>query len=543
VTPKKIHIQIILLWLFLVVLGLNGRSYLPIDETRYVTVAWNMWLNGDYLVPYLNGVAYSHKPPLLFWLINLGWKIFGVNDWWPRLVPSLFALGSVFFTRKIAGRLWPEQITIKDNASLILIDSGLWVLYSTALMFDMMIAFFTALGIWGLLIALQASDKNSGKKGWLLFTLAIGGGLLAKGPTILLQLLPVALLAAWWNINPTKKLNAKNWYLPLFYAVLGGAAIALIWAIPAGIHGGQVYQHAIFWGQTANRMVDSFAHNRPFWWYAPILPLLLFPWLLWGRFWQGIKLHKTPEFGIRFCIAWALPVFIAFSFISGKQIHYILPIFPAFALLIARFSHINDTENKRTFVLPIAIAIALLGAILLAFPLQQRAHPSAALWIQDIPLWLGGLIIASAFLIYFLPKKSVANTVAQLSVMTIGLVSICMFVLISAAGDAYDVRPISAQLKILELSNTPVAYVGKYPGIFNFVGRLKQSPDLIDAGGITAWFAAHPNGRIVEYFNRDKPIDPSQVEYIQAYKGISVAILSQAQWQTISNKLSTTQAD
>ena len=540
---KKIHIQIIFLWLFLVIIGLNGRSYLPIDETRYVTVAWNMWLNGDYLVPYLNNVAYSHKPPLLFWLINLGWKIFGVNDWWPRLVPSLFALGSVFVTRKIACRLWPEQISIKDNASLILIGSGLWVLYSTALMFDMMIAFFTALGILGLLITLQADDKHIGKKGWLLFALAIGGGLLAKGPTILLQLLPVAFLAAWWNINSAKKLNAKNWFIPLFCAVFGGTAIALLWAIPAGIHGGQVYQHAIFWGQTANRMVDSFAHNRPFWWYVPILPLLLFPWLLWGRFWQGIKLLKTPELGIRFCIAWALPVFIAFSFISGKQIHYILPIFPAFALLIARFSHLSDAPNTRPLMLPIAIATALIGAILLALPLYQRAHPSVALWIQNIPLWLGALTIASAFLIYFLPKKTVANTIAQLSVMSIALVTISMLVLINAAGYAYDVRPISAQLKILELSNTPVAYVGKYPGIFNFVGRLKHSPQLIDAGGISAWFTAHPDGRLIEYFKRDKPINPSQVEYMQAYKGVTIAILNQQQWQAASNIAADDQAD
>ena len=528
---KKIHIQIILLWLFLVIIGLNGRSYLPIDETRYVTVAWNMWLNNDYWVPYLNGVAYSHKPPLLFWLINLGWKIFGVNDWWPRLVPSLFALASVFVTRKIAGRLWPEQISIKDNASLILIGSGLWVLYSTALMFDMMIAFFTALGIWGLLIALQ----DNGKKGWMLFALAIGGGLLAKGPTILLQLLPVALLAAWWNINPTKKLNTKNWYLPLFYAVLGGAAIALVWAIPAGIHGGHDYQRAIFWGQTADRMVDSFAHNRPFWWYVPILPLLLFPWLLWGRFWQGIKLNKTPELGIRFCIAWALPVFIAFSFISGKQIHYILPIFPAFALLIARFSHISDTPNTRVSVLLIAIATALIGIILIAFPLYQRAHPSLTAWIQNIPLWLGGLIIVSAFLIYFLPKKTVANTIAQLGVISIALVTISMFVLINAAGDAYDVRPISAQLKILELSNTPVAYIGKYPGIFNFVGRLNQSPDIISADEVPAWFAAHPNGRLIEYFKRNKPINQTQAEHVQAYKGVTIAILNRQQWQAASS--------
>ena len=215
----KIPIQILLLWLFLVIISLNGRSYFPIDETRYVTVAWNMWLNGDYLIPTLNGIAYSHKPPLLFWLINLGWKVFGVNDWWPRLVPSLFALASVFVTRRIADRLWPEKTAIKDNAALILISSGLWVFFSTALMFDMLIAFFTVLGIWGLLVALQAHTSIQAFKGWFMFALAIGGGLLAKGPTIFLQLLPVALLASWWSVD--KHLNAKNWYLPLIYSVLG----------------------------------------------------------------------------------------------------------------------------------------------------------------------------------------------------------------------------------------------------------------------------------------------------------------------------------
>ncbi|VAW74626.1 Polymyxin resistance protein ArnT, undecaprenyl phosphate-alpha-L-Ara4N transferase; Melittin resistance protein PqaB, partial [hydrothermal vent metagenome] len=43
------------------------RPLLPVDETRYLSVAWEMWSRGDFLVPYLNGEAYSHKPPLLFW--------------------------------------------------------------------------------------------------------------------------------------------------------------------------------------------------------------------------------------------------------------------------------------------------------------------------------------------------------------------------------------------------------------------------------------------------------------------------------------------
>ena len=124
---KKTPLLICLLWAFLVILSLTSRSFFPIDETRYATVAWNMWQSGDYLVPTLNGATYSHKPPLLFWLMNLGWAVFGINDWWPRLIPSLFALASVFITRKIASLLWPNQPNIKDNASFILIGSGLWV--------------------------------------------------------------------------------------------------------------------------------------------------------------------------------------------------------------------------------------------------------------------------------------------------------------------------------------------------------------------------------------------------------------------------------
>ena len=59
------------------------RPLWPVDETRYASVAWEMWLRGDFLVPHINGEPYSHKPPLLFWLIQAGWALFGVNDWWP----------------------------------------------------------------------------------------------------------------------------------------------------------------------------------------------------------------------------------------------------------------------------------------------------------------------------------------------------------------------------------------------------------------------------------------------------------------------------
>ena len=158
---KQIHIALI--WLVLVLVSLFSRSYLPIDETRYVTVAWNMYLNHDYLVPYLNGDTYSHKPPLLFWLMNIGWQIFGVSEWWPRLLPSLFAMGALLITQKIALRLWPTQKDIAYVSSMVLLGSGMWAVFTTATMFDMLVAFFTVLGAWDhVVIEMFSKQDNRG---------------------------------------------------------------------------------------------------------------------------------------------------------------------------------------------------------------------------------------------------------------------------------------------------------------------------------------------------------------------------------------------
>ena len=55
---------LIAVWLVILLTALLTRPLLPVDETRYASVAWEMWSRGDFLVPYLNGEPYSHKPPL-----------------------------------------------------------------------------------------------------------------------------------------------------------------------------------------------------------------------------------------------------------------------------------------------------------------------------------------------------------------------------------------------------------------------------------------------------------------------------------------------
>jgi 4-amino-4-deoxy-L-arabinose transferase-like glycosyltransferase len=181
----------ILLLLALTAVALFARPLTPIDETRYLSVAWEMWLRNEYLVLFKNGEPYSHKPPLLFWIYNLGWAVTGVNEWWPRLVSPLFSLGSLLLMLSIGRRLWPGDDDSGRNAAWILASSLLWMLFSTSGMFDVMLTFFALLGMRGLLIA--ADGRMRSGFAWLAF--AIGFGILAKGPVVLLHLLPVAALA------------------------------------------------------------------------------------------------------------------------------------------------------------------------------------------------------------------------------------------------------------------------------------------------------------------------------------------------------------
>src|SRR5215813_798507 len=82
---------------------------LPIDETRYLAVAWEMRSTGEFLVPHLNGALYSQKPPLLFWLVNAGWLVTGVHAWTARAMTLLCSIASLFLLASLVRRLTDSQ--------------------------------------------------------------------------------------------------------------------------------------------------------------------------------------------------------------------------------------------------------------------------------------------------------------------------------------------------------------------------------------------------------------------------------------------------
>lgn len=496
----------LVLLVILAVVGIGTRPLTPIDETRYVSVAWEMWLRGDFLVPFKNGEAYSHKPPFMFWMFHAGWALFGVNDWWPRLVLPLFSAGALALTFLLARRLWPEQAGLGGQAALILSSTLLWIVFSTSVMFDVMLAFWVLVGMHGVLAA-----GDGKRRGFVMLGIAIGMGVLTKGPVILLNLLPVAVLAPWWNPG----LKWPRWFAGVGLAVLLGAAIALAWAIPAGMAGGEAYRNAIFWGQTADRMVESFAHRRPFWWYLPLLPLLLFPWFVWPGLWKALEHHRRTglDRGTRFCFAWMLPVFVAFSFISGKQPHYLVPLFPAFALLAAR---VLAGRAASRVTLPALLAAALGVVMILAARGQIAALTDQVAALP--PLWPGVLLVLLGWAARMAGRQGIPPqlNLALLGAATLALVQVAAM---HSLGPLYDIKPMAQAIRQVQDEGRPVANAAKYHAQYQFAGRLEVPLAELQGAELPNWLAAHPEGYVVMYLKDRRDLTAISARHKQAYRG------------------------
>ncbi len=500
-----------LMWLAPVVLSDAVRSLTPIDETRYLSVAWEMWVRGDFLVPHLNGSPYSDKPPLLFWLYHLGWWSFGINDWWPRLAAPSFALGSLFMTAALARRLWPGRERIKTLAPWVLGGTFYWVLYTPAAMPDMILTAFVLVGLFGL----WSAGHESFRGGWLIFGLACGLGILTKGPVALLHLGVPAAFGPWWSERARRRPLA--WYAGFTAAVVTGALIALAWAVPAAERGGPTYAQAIFWQQTADRMVKSFAHERPWWWYSAILPVMLFPWVLWPPLYRAAaEVRRSLDDGSRFCFSCAVPTFVAFSLISGKQPHYLLPLFPAFALLAARALDASGRLERRVSRLLPAAALAVTGVALMLIPfVHLGALPH---WTRELhPLW-GAVLVGLALWLLARPASRLADTAVSLGVAAALSVVVTVTGFFQAAGAAFDVTAAAHFLADLERKDIPVAHLGKYHGQFEFLGRLKRPLQIVKPEELAGWAQAHQGGTVILY--DDSPVLPTgpQPWFAQPYR-------------------------
>ncbi|MFM2484762.1 ArnT family glycosyltransferase [Celerinatantimonas yamalensis] len=483
--------------LLVVLVSLLSRYQLPIDETRYVSVAWDMWQHHQWLLPELNGAPYADKPPLLMWLINLSWAIFGVYDWSARIVVGVIALSSLYWLARLAGALFDD--VQRSVTPWVLVSLLGWCFYVPMEMFDTLLATcLLAQFVYWIQWLKQPQFSHL-----VMIGLCGGLGILAKGPVMLLDSLPMLLCYPLWR-SPQMP-QPQTFYKALLWSTLIGIGIGLAWAIPAAIVGGKGYAEAIFIKQSVGRIQHSFAHARPWYWYLPLLPLITFPWSLLGV----NQLFKRHHFGarvaafkqawvqhwpLRLLSIWVFAHLILFSLISGKQLHYLVPIFPAVALLMSGYCLPQLVMKSQPW---------WLVAVLLGFTAALASVPwwSASVFNQ-------GLKFSSQPLAALIPfGLAVVLSLARCRRYWPTILLITSPLLICAtlwAGHPlfkqyFNLQP-AAQFVADQQETQAVAFWGDYPDFFQFYGRLQHPLVLLGKRSETeqmSWVKRHSNNWVI----------------------------------------------
>lgn len=487
----------ILLSAMVATVAIASRPILPIDETRYVGVAWEAYARGDLLVSHLNGNTYAHKPPLLFWLINLVWSVFGVSELGARVVAPVIGILCLPLVYWLGLKLWPEDHRTAKWAPLVLASFSVWLLFSPLTMFDSLLTLTVLMAICGLVRVRMGGTWS----GWFLVGLGMGLGILSKGPVVFVHTLPIALLGAWWARdfavkNPNGddsqvKISWTRWYLGTAVAMVLAGTIGLGWAIPSALLGGPEYANELLWGQTAGRVTKSFSHRHPFYWYAPILPMCLLPWLFTGTLWRGLK-QTQIDWGVRLLICWIAAPLTLLSFVSGKQVHYLMPILPAFAIFIARsLSSVHLTIKNRDTI-AIASGTILVGCLPL---LLNSSQWSIDLGLSGIiPNWFVPALILNGLAIYLICRRSVERLVMGLSSITAFSISLMV-----AAGAFHFWNGFSVQnlASYFRQSDAPIVWYGEYHDQLNFAGRMSTIDAALTAPELFEWMARNPDSIVV----------------------------------------------
>lgn len=492
-------------WMVFIFAGLYSRPPMPIDETRYLSVAWEMWQSGNFLVPHSNGIPYSHKPPLLFWLIHSLWMLSGVSELSARLVAPLFGLAATFLTIRFAQKLWPDRPEVNRAVPYILLGTLVWSLYSSLTMFDTLLTTFVLLSLCSIFTAAQ---QNTSFLRWLRVGLFVGLGILAKGPVVLIYVAPSMICAPFWVGR--KDISWFWWYSGCVFAIVSGTLGALCWALPAASAGGETYANAILFHQTADRLVNSFAHDRPFYWYLVLCPLIFLPWFFWIPAWK-ISRCQLQEPATRFCLITIITVSFLLSLVSGKQVHYVLPVIPVVALLVGR----NLSDQQQSGIVdrfPVFIIMIMLGIAFFILPDITSINDRDAEILKMFPRWLPLIPVGCALCLLF-SQKSIWGGVKLISLSIVGLLLALHLSLREPLYSIYDLHDVGVFLEKLQAQNQSVAvFPAKLSDQFQFTGKLSQRLYPVQSrSDLKGWVIAHPLGYSLLFFSKKK--DFMEIQY------------------------------
>ncbi|NQE48596.1 glycosyltransferase [Herbaspirillum rubrisubalbicans] len=509
-------ILFLLVWFWM----LGARVLVPTDEGRYAEMAREMVATQDWITTRLNGIKYFEKPPLQTWMNAITFELFGLGEWQARLWTGLCGLLGIGLAAYTGSRVFNGRVGF--YAALVLASSFFWAGMGHINTLDMGLSGMMTIALCALLMAQRDGVSREGQRNWMLLCWAgMALAVLSKG--LIGIVLPGAVLVLY-------TLFARDWAiwkrLHLVKGLLLFFAICTPWFVAVSLRNPEFPQFFFIHEHFQRFTTKIHSRTGPWYYFIPILVLGIIPWLgvFFQSLWKGTREQRdTAGYNSlnggrfqpkRLLLVWAVFIFVFFSISDSKLPSYILPIFPALALLIA--CYLEEADYKALawagslVALPSAVALAFIPRV----PELAKDAYSLPLIQAHIPYLYAGALI---FFIGGIAAIRLARQHKDWAVTALATTAFVAGQLLMLGHDPQGrysagvdyVPALQAELK----PETPIYLVGRYEQALPFYLRrtmilvehademefgLKQEPQLwlptIDAF-VAQWVADHAAGK------------------------------------------------
>ena len=381
-----------LLWIALLLVVAVGSvlDVMEVDAAQYASMSRELLASDNWLLLYHRGADYLDKPPLLFWLSALSFKLFGVANWSYKLPSMLAALLAVYATYRFT--LLHQAAHVARTAALLFGFSISFLLMTNDVRTDTLLTAAVITAIW-----LGAAWMEQ-RRWWQLLgcAVAIAAGMLAKGPMGLvapaLALGGHLLLKRRWDVLRDPRLLL----LPVLVALLL-LPMCIGLHEQHGMHGLRFF----FWEQSFGRITgeNRWKDDSSIFYFSHELPWLVLPWTLFvllGVF-QGLRdlVLRRPRAEWA-SLSGALLVFVGLSLSQFKLPHYLYVVLPLFAVLGAQAWHAPQGPGLKRVQLGLVLLLLLLALPITLWSFPEGGVVFAALAIATLiivllSLWRRGV--------------------------------------------------------------------------------------------------------------------------------------------------------
>ena len=379
--------------------NLEYRKLIKPDEGRYAEIPREMVVSGDWVTPRLNDLKYFEKPPLQYWATATAYTLFGEHHWTSRLWTALTGFAGILLVWFAGMRLFGREAA--NYAAILLGSSMLYVLMAHINTLDMGVTFFLTLGITGLLLGQTQADAKKQRNWMLLAWAALALAVLSKG--LMGLVLPGAALFIYAIVQRDFSVFKRMHWLP-------GLAVFLLitapWFYLVMKANPEFFQRFFIYEHYTRFTTKDLGRYQPWYYFIPILLTGMLPWtvLMFDtllKTWRSSRLPKKTFNAAHFLLIWAVFIYLFFTVSGSKLPSYLLPMFPALALLMGKQLVAMNTRRLFWMIAPIlplmllALGLAPFTARLADTPLQVQGYGEYAYWLVAAALvWTFGMIAA-----------------------------------------------------------------------------------------------------------------------------------------------------